>query len=312
MHYATLTQVRRYLRISAAEDGDDEMLIDFINQSVRAIDEYSRRRFDVVLETRSFDYPFSITERTGIYDIESFVYEMNRVSDWVNRKLVLDEDLLEVTELLNGNGVEIAAANFILEPNNTYPKHTVKLRRESSVGWQTGTNGATEQIIDISGYWGYHTRYTDAFVDTLDTVQDNPLTNSATTITVTDADGTASDIASPRFQAGQMLKIESEFVFVVDVDIVANEITVTRGYNGTTAAEHAQTTVIYVYRPMGDIVLAAQRAIAHAYRLKDSDIDSVQHIIGTGVQITPEALPATVRQLLPPPKPPRISADVRR
>ena len=306
MHYATLTQVRNYLRLTDTETDDDSQLTDFINQAVIAIDKYSRRRFDIYRATRNYDAPHAgKVERMGVYSVEMWVYQMNAVADAFSLRLRLDTDLLEVIEFLNGDGSEIEVADYVFKPANEYPKFVINLRRSSDVMWQSNSAGSYEQVISIDGYWGYHPRYPDAFIDSLDTVQDNPLTNSATTLTVSNADGTAGDLAFPRFQAGQMLRLQSgtstvtEFVFVIEVNDDTNELRIARGYNGTTAAEHVQTTGIDIFRPYKNIELGCIRAVAHAYRLKDTDVESVARIIGTGVQITPESLPATVRQLLP-------------
>ena len=73
--------------------------------------------------------------------------------------------------------------------------------------------------------------------DSTDTVQDDPLLVGAVTLNVTD--GTL-------FGIGQTITIENEDILITVV--AANALTIIRGYNGTTAAEHAQTTAIYYAR----------------------------------------------------------------
>lgn len=310
MHYATLTQVRAYIKLTTAETLDDSLLTFFISKSVQAIDAYSRRRFDVRREARLFDFPLRKIDRMGVYSAEDFVYAMNMTADWMDQRLRMDDDLLEVLTLTNGDGTEIDSGDYVLKPANSYPKYAIELKSGSGVTWQVDSDGNREQVIDLDSYWGHHPRYGDlAWVDSLDTVRDNPLTAAATSLIVTNSDGTAGDLESPRFQAGQMLKIEDateddEFLFVVGVDDTTNVLTVTRGHNGTTAVGHAQGTAIYIYRPSANIVLACTRLVAWRYRQKDADTFDKATIMGTGIAITPSAMPADVRNLLPHPREP--------
>jgi len=311
IHYSTLRQVRDYLKLLDAETDDDELLKRFIRDSVTTINKTCRRRFDIRRQTRLFDYPLKRQDRLGVYSAENFVAQMTAVANWIDQRLKMDEDLLEVIVLTNGDDNEIEADDFILEPPNLYPKHCVRLVEGSGAVWETGTGGERRQVISIDGYWGYHNQYGDEdWVDTLDTVQDNPLSPSATSLTVGDADGVAADTLAYRFQPGNMIKITTggvtEFLFIVAANYTTNVLTVTRGFNGTTGTEHAQGTAIYVYRPMDNIVRACTRLVAWAYRQKDTDTFDKAAILGTGVAIIPSALPADVQALLPAPKSPRL------
>lgn len=304
IHYATLHQVRAYIGLSATETADDAKLRDLIVWSVRSIHKRCRRRFDVRRETLSFDFPLRTRERLGVYSIEDFAYQMNAVADWSNLRLRLDDDLLDVETLTNGDGTEIDDADdYVLEPSKLYPKHTVRLKASSGVVWKYGSDGDVDEVIDIDGHWGYHPEYGDAFVDSLDTVRDNPLADSDTELTVSDADGDAGDYTATRFQAGMMGRIEDEYVFIRDVDTDTDKLTIARAFHGTTAAAHAQGTTIYVYRPWGDIVLACVRLVTWRYRQKDADVFEKTNIIGTGISISPSAMPPDVLELLPAPKP---------
>ncbi len=111
--------------------------------------------------------------------------------------------------------------------------------------WYTG-----QRAIKIAGLWGWHDDYGNAWEDSQDTTEDATLSATATTITVNDADGADLTGLTPRFQIGQMLRIESEYVFVTAVTAgTTNTLTVVRVYNGSTEATHAQNTIIYIYRP---------------------------------------------------------------
>lgn len=118
--------------------------------------------------------------------------------------------------------------------------------------WRSGNYSqfyTGQNAVKIVGLWGWHDDYANAWEDSLDTVEDNPLSNSATTITVNDADGAVSWGLTPRFQIGQVIKCESEQMIVTDRDTTLNKLTVVRAQHGTTAASHAQNTPLYIYRP---------------------------------------------------------------
>lgn len=303
MNYVTLHQVRQYLKLDTEETTDDTLLERLIREINGNIEEWCGRRFDVRQETRTYDYPVEIREALGLYDIEAWVARWNVVSEgYMRKRLRLDDDLLSLTTLTNGDDTTISASDYVLDPANKYPKHSIKLVGDDT-NWQLPTGGQREQVIDVTGLWGYHRRYSDkAWIDTLDTVQDNPLSSSATSLTVSDADGDAGDGEGTRFQAGNMIKIGSEYLDVVSVNTSTNVLTVVRGYNGTTAAEHAQGITIYVYRPMENIVRAAKRWVKYVYRQKDVDTMDTAHILGTGVRITPSMIPPDVVALLPSPR----------
>lgn len=286
MHYATLYQVKSYLDLDDDEDKDDVRLSDLITRSVGAIDAYKGRRFDVRYEVRHYDVPKPAPDVYGS-------------TDGVAAPLRLKDDLLEIVSLTNGDDVAIAAANYTLEPADFYPKNRIWLFDES---WTTNSSGNSKQVIDVAGYWGYHSLYGSAWGDSLDTVENNPLSSSGTSITVNDANGVAGDGSNQRFQAGQMIKIDSEFMYVTAVNNIANTLTVQRAYNGTTAAAHTQDKKIYIYRPMENIVFATIRMVAWRYRQKDADTFDRTAILGTGVQIIPSAMPADVKALLGSPK----------
>jgi len=288
MDYATLTQARAYLKLGATETADDTLLQTFIvwaNQTLNAI-----RRGDVRYETRYYDYPIQAASVFGVYDAETWAQQMNAAGLLAQGKLLLDDDLLALDYVLNGNAEVIPLTELATEPANLYPKHLLRLKRGSNYRWQPGTNGEREQVIAVAGWWGYHPDYGSAWVAT-DTVQNNPLSAVATSLTV---------VSAVRFQAGQLLKIENELLAVTAITTATNTLTVTRGVNGTTAAAHVQTTPIYLYAAYGNYALAATRLVAWRYRQKDANVFEKTTSFETGVTIIPAAMPADIQALLPP------------
>lgn len=129
--YTTLAKMKAITGISSTDAADDTVIEDMITQASRLIDIITRRTFYARTETHLYDCP-----RSGRFL-------------WID-----DDDLLTVTTLTNGDGVEITSTNYLLIPGNTTPKHGIALKQASSVSWQTDSSGNTEQVISVAGTWG--------------------------------------------------------------------------------------------------------------------------------------------------------------
>ncbi len=126
----------------------------------------------------------------------------------------------------------------------SYTQLIVNINSDTISAWTTG-----QRSIKIEGVWAYADDRDDAWENSQDTVEDNPLSDSATSVTVNDVDGADLWGISPRMQVGQILQIENEMLELAAVDMEQNKITVIRGRNGSTAAQHVQNTVISIWRP---------------------------------------------------------------
>lgn len=162
-------------------------------------------------------------------------------------ELYLGYPLLTASAIIDGLGNTLVAnTDYHLLPYGSGPYFYVRLLSTSSASWALySTNW--EKAISVSGVWGYHTRYSRAWINSLDTVQDDPLTAVATTLTVTDVDDNDAAWNAPRFSPGMVLKIDDEMLLLVEVDNNTQELTVQRGFGGTTAAEHDQGKAIYIW-----------------------------------------------------------------
>jgi hypothetical protein len=305
MNYATLWQLRSYLGLQADETADDTRLADFLRRASVWIDQVGFRRYDVRVETRKQDYPVKPRSAFGRFGQTSWmVNELDAFNALSNGELRVDDDLLEVTTVTNGDGSAILSTDYVLESPTAYPKYAVRLTRESGKIWTPGNYGDWKQVIPVTGMWGYHEDYDRAWADSLDTLSGSAgVSAAATSFSVTDADGVSEDRDEPRFQAGQMIKLESEYLLVRAVDATANTLTVKRGANGTTAAVHAGGTAISIYRPMETLEQAALRLATWAYRQKDVSVFERITIIGTSQSVMPGAIPGDVLDLLPTPRP---------
>ncbi|MCD4686116.1 MAG: hypothetical protein K8S97_09290, partial [Anaerolineae bacterium] len=160
-------------------------------------------------------------------------------------------------------------------------------------------DGDPVAALSVEGTWGYHPDWDNAWADSGDTVQDNPLSSSATTLTVSDVDAAQVTGYGQRFAVGQLLRIEDEYLHVLALNTTSNTLTVARGVNGTTAASHAQNTQIDVYAVPADVRGACLRMASWLY--KQPDAGFVQAAGGLrGAFTVPPALPDDVQQILAP------------
>jgi len=136
--------------------------------------------------------------------------------------------------------------DYELEPLTGYPKILIRLLNRKFT---------MRQKLEITGIWGYE----ETKDDSGDTVQDNPLSASATTLNVTSGEN---------FAVGHTLKIEDEQLYITA--IVTNALTVKRGVNGTTAASHALATKIYIYTYPDPIIQACLIQTLRWYRGRDA------------------------------------------
>lgn len=153
MVYTTNTAVKTYQKITGS--GDDDLIDDLIDRAQKAIETYCGRAFEAATETRYFDVPSG----------EGEVWIDGVVRSGVNaRTLWLDKDLLTVTTLTNGNDEEIEDTEYDLIPKNYTPKYAIRLKQSTTVAWQGSDDGDTEDVIQVTGTWGYSTEPPDDIV----------------------------------------------------------------------------------------------------------------------------------------------------
>lgn len=104
-------------------------------------------------------------------------------------------------------------------------------------------------FVTIAGVWGYNTDYANAWLDTGQTVTNVAgMDASQATFTVTNVDADNTIGYAPALSEGNLIQIDSEWLYVAATDTATNIVTVKRGVNGSTAAAHAQGTVVYAYQ----------------------------------------------------------------
>lgn len=128
--YATLQEYKDYADITSTNSTDDGALEDLIENASRTIDTETGRTFYARTETRSFDVPRG-------------------------RTLRMDDDLISITTLTNGEGTVLTTSDYILKPANETPKYAIVLKQSSTNIWEGGSTGNTEQVITVLGSWGW-------------------------------------------------------------------------------------------------------------------------------------------------------------
>jgi len=181
------------------------------------------------------------------------------------------------------------------ESYNLTPYNRIALKTS---GTQTNLfySGTIQQANSVTGIWGYHEDWDNAWWDSQDTVQNaTQITAAGTSLTVTDADGVNLLGVTPRFKVDILLKIEDEYLYIIAKDTATNVLTVLRGVNGTTAAAHATDTTIYTYHVQDEINHWVLRLAAWLYRQKDNSVDSDRAIVTDyGGMLLPSKLPSDV------------------
>lgn len=174
-----------------------------------------------------------------------YVFDLSRL---------FNRDLL-IIDSITLNGTSISSSNYRLDLSDGYPAQKIifdadNITFPTSPSWDTA--------IVIAGTWGYHDNPSNMWRSSGDTVQDDPLSDSATSLTVS---------SGANFEVYQYLKIEDEYLFVTS--IASNTLTVERGVNGTVAASHVQDTAINTYRQVSSVRKEVRRMVARAWHLRN-------------------------------------------
>ena len=256
----TLDDVRAHRRLGASETSDDELLKRLIGA---ASAEFARQIGRVPM-------PYRATRR---YDADGANVEPYTLD--------LDADLLELTALTNGDGSAIGLEQVALRPTNDYPKWRIALKQGAGVTFTYG--GDPQEAIAVEGWWGYVPHYESAW-RVCDTIGGDGLA----------ADGGTLVASAVGFEIGHYLRLDDEIVQVID----RNEATleVTRGELGTTRADHAAGTAIYVFEPLPDIRAAVREMVAYSYKAIDRIGGRVQ--VYDGGRMTVDDLDPLVRGIV--------------
>ena len=232
-------------------------------------------------------------------------FDQNSV-DIYNNHLLLTMPFLEITSvavdgteltLWDGQASTRTASDYYITPRGKTPIHILQGLQPNV--WLPDDPDHYIDGIEITGITGYHTDYPKAWKTSGATVGATSLTDTATSLIVSNASGVQFD-GSPRFSEGQLLRIGTEFLKLWSIDTGANTLTVERGVLGSTAAAHATSAVIEVWHPQPQIVRAATRwAIYMAKRRATYDTVKLDAGAAGNVTIsTPAVVPEEVAKII--------------
>ena len=229
----TLERVRAHRHMDADATGDDELLKALI---AAASAEFARETGRTCLPgyaVRHFDAPIR-----SPYALD------------------LDEDLLELATLTNGDGSDISAEAVALRPLNAYPKWRITLRSNAGITYTYASD--PQGAIRVAGWWGYAPHYDTAWRVTGFGVPVEGMTSGTIQLTLG---------ATGIFEIGHYLRIDDELLRVTGHD--ATTLTLARGQMGTTAASHGAGAAIQIFDVLPDIQNAVTEMVAYAYKSLD-------------------------------------------
>lgn len=231
--YTTLAAVQREIRSTGSEPDGNAALwqaILFVHSRINA---YTRNRFEPSLEVR-------------YYDSRGHHIEDNPAT------LHLGDYLVELTSLSDGDGVK-SLDDVLLYPRSS-PHHKIVL---TTGGFAAGDTWLS--AITVNGAWCYREDYNrDAWLDSGDTLQAS-MNLVGTTIAVANASAADSYGNTPRFSAGNVIRVDDEYMLITSVTdgSTGDVLNVRRGHNGSSVATHSTGASIDVFQPQEDIVRAA-------------------------------------------------------
>lgn len=207
-----------------------------------ALQRYCNRRFDESRDTRYFAAR-RLRDDGDLWD------EMTlQITDDLKQVLTLAKDVpADATSISQGTAV--AAGQYLTPGRRSMRDPIGQIMLISGVFDGLGSP-ANQRSIWLDGLWGWGGQW----VDTGLTVSDNPLTISATEMTPSSTAG---------FEIGHVLKIDGEYLYVRGLDNAAS-ITLSRAFNGSTAAQHAASTKIYYWQADDQVRALVRRLVMWA------------------------------------------------
>jgi hypothetical protein len=217
------------------------LLADLIHSVSREIDNLTNRHFYPRRETQYYDTPRLPTSA-----------------------IIFDDDLLDLTTLVNGDGNPITSSYYKLYPLNRTPKAKVVVLASSPEQWSTDSGGNLEGAITLAGIFGYHTDYINAWVATGGTVQN---------VTSIDATNTSLIVETGKIKMGWLLQIGTEWLYASAVSVSTTDtVTVARGVNGSTAAIHLHDAPILRWAVDERLEMVARVGVAASYRIRANPV----------------------------------------
>jgi hypothetical protein len=204
------------------------------------------------------------------------------------RSIDLSGDLQEIITFLNGDATSISASEYNLLPRNYTPKFELKLKQNSTLIWEPDSNGDYEGVLSLTGIFGYHPFYAEAW-------------KSGGTLGAAISDTTTlafTMTAGHTLVVGQILKINNE-IYIVDT-VSTNTITpLKRGDNGSTAATHLNGATVYIWQPMEETRNAVCEIANSAYKRRfGQSVSNTETVTAAGIVLAPRDIPVMAQEFI--------------
>jgi len=250
--YSTLYDVRAEIKVPTATltAAEDAYVFDTLRRT--------SRRFDNLMSAgKDFFVPVLETREIQV--------DMDRVNSNLNT-FSLDTPLLSITGVtLNGVALTVGT-DIVGYPSINNPIYRLRLP-DWGRQWYPNyfLNSLTSPpTVTITGLWGFHQDYANAWL-LADSLAAAITTSGIKTLTVTNVDQSDDYGHSPAISAGNLIRIDDEYMDVTATDTATNIVTVRRGVNGSTATTHSISTSVYVYQVEEAVQRAVTRQTAFMY-----------------------------------------------
>lgn len=260
MSLTTLDRVKAELRGTEAQKpaGTDQQIMGYI--------------YAVTTRILNFGWKFE-----PVYYTRRLTANPMNVNTYVNT-LQLGDNLLEPTAIEN-NGTALSYLGDVLPyPNDgQFPIRVLRLTGCSGcVTWYPTSCASCPPIetITITGFWGFHQNpdtFTGGWLPSTDSITTlGGINAGAGSFTVNDVDGEDSLNRTPRFSAGNLIRIDDEMMLILETDTTTNTLTVRRGVNKSVRASHAAAAPISVWEAEEAVIAMATRQTCLLYARRGS------------------------------------------
>ncbi len=236
--YGTLTALKAQYLTEISGAGSDSILLDLLEAASRRIDIIAGRHFYVVSAARILDVWHSPllfpAPHPDLLSVSAIGVDN-------------DEDELFDDETWSESDYVLYSGNGAIDG---FPKLWLHVAPGGDYSLPRGM-----RVMQITGQWGYGDGRRADPVDSVGTLGAAITTTTATTATMT---------AGHTVLAGQTIRVGSEQMFVSAVS--TNTLTVERGVNGTTAAEHLINAAVVAYAYPAPVVRACLWLAKEEYR----------------------------------------------
>lgn len=139
--YATLSQLKGYLKIGPTIT-DDVLLNDTLSRAQSVIERITGKVYEAATDTtRRFDAVRDVDGRLLLFD---------------------NAYIAQFTTVMNGDGVAVAASDYVTEPRNSGPYYGIRLKDDANVVWTFSSS--PQDAISITGRWAFSTAAPDYIV----------------------------------------------------------------------------------------------------------------------------------------------------